>query len=102
MIISVTLITFLNLVRIDEIHDTPTAASKNGIPIPIEYAINRLIPFEASPEFIAIVRMEANTGPKHGDHPAEKKIPIKNDEKMPAFSLTGVWCLRSYSRNFIR
>lgn len=85
--ISVARIAFLYLERIVVTHDIPIAASRKGIAIPAEYEDNKTTPFTGSPVFIARVNIVANTGPIQGDQPAENRIPIKKDDKYPAFSL---------------
>src|SRR5690606_36745047 len=53
------------------------AVSKKGIAIPTEYINNRYTPLETVAAPPAYMRIDANTGPKHGVHPAAKAIPIK-------------------------
>mgnify|MGYP001767941357 CR=1 FL=1 len=62
-------------------HPIPKAANKNGIANPAEYTDNNFTPSKMEPPPTAKVRMAPNTGPTHGDHPAEKNIPIIAEER---------------------
>ena len=61
----------IGLIAIDE--------NKNGIASPNEYTDNKTNPLVIEPYWSVRVNIAPNTGPTHGDQPAAKNTPIKND-----------------------
>src|SRR5699024_4396577 len=54
-----------------------SAVNIKGIAIPIEYINKSITPLDTVSVPPAYTNIDANTGPKHGVHPAANAIPIK-------------------------
>src|SRR5690606_14481071 len=87
---------------VTETHPTPSAAIKKGIANPAEYADSNETPVEIEPPLKASVRIAPSTGPTQGAHPAEKKTPIKAEERYPHLRSGTFWTRVSYSRSGMR
>ena len=73
--------TFPYFLRVAVTQPTPSAAIKNGIDNPAEYAANNVPPTKTDPPLRDKVKIAPSTGPTQGDQPAEKKTPIRKEDQ---------------------
>ena len=83
MMISTKCMTLLYLHRILLTQPMPRAATRKGTANPKEYEEPNKNPLRIEPPLAANVMIDPRIGPTQGAHPAEKKTPIKNDDKYP-------------------